>query len=246
MIKKGSNCSRSGNAYELCIYNILKHVTVNGKTFNNQSVSELGGSNSRNDIVCIYNDKPVGIEIKKYNTPDWMQCSLRKDIIKDSWVGSDKCKIPSQCRNIFNDLLNNVKLFDGCIPPFVDKKMTYEEWTKIKSETNQWNDQYFDIPNNTISKMYNIKGCDYIQISEYGLYHLGNDICSFHVPEFIIDQQIRIRTKVHKCTNKTNDLCRLSITASCKPRNIKQLPKSQYSLDDIKKLPVLCIYNDNL
>lgn len=245
-MKKGSNCSISGITYEKQIYNILNRVTINDIKFNDQNILELGGSSSRNDIICKYKNTSFGIEIKKHNTPDWMQCSLKKDIVTGKWTGSNRCKISDQCKKIFDELLDNKNLFNNTIPPFINNKLTYYEWTSIKNKTDLWNDQYFDIPNNTILKLYNLKGCSYIQISEYGLYHLGNDICNFNVPEFIIDQQLRIRIKVHKCSNKINKYCSLSITASCKPKNIKQLNKSSYSLDDINTLPQLCIYNDNL
>ena len=44
-------------------------------------------------------------------------------------------------------------------------------------------------PNDTIKKLYSEKDCNYIQISNKGLYHLGNDICEFNVAEFICEQQ---------------------------------------------------------
>jgi hypothetical protein len=96
---------------------------------------------------------------------------------------------------------------------------------------------YIDIPNDTISKLYKAKGCHYIQISDYGLYHLGEDICDFGVPEFIVDQQIRIRIKVHSRKN-TKGFCHLSVTAACQPKQIKQLTRSKYSLDHVNTLPV--------
>lgn len=61
-------------------------------------------------------------------------------------------------------------------------------------------------------------------------------IYKFNVPEFIIDQELRIRTKIHTTKDK-NGFCSLSVTAACKPKNITRLTKSQYSLDNIKKLP---------
>lgn len=57
----------------------------------------------------------------------------------------------------------------------------------IKNETNDFNDMYIHCSNDIIKKLYSEKKCNYIQISEKGLYHLGNDICNFNVPEFICD-----------------------------------------------------------
>ena len=39
------------------------------------------------------NETDLGIEAKKYNTPDWMQCSIKYNNVIHSWEGSDKCKI---------------------------------------------------------------------------------------------------------------------------------------------------------
>lgn len=84
----------------------------------------------------------------------------------------------------------------------MSRQLTYSKWLLIKKETNKWNDIYFDIPNDTISKLYKLKCCHYIQISNCGLYHLGNDICNFDVPEFNITQEMRIRIKVHQKSTK--------------------------------------------
>jgi hypothetical protein len=228
--KKGAGCSKSGLKYEVKVHEIVSKVTLDGELFNSQLSSELGGSSSRNDLCCINN---IGIEIKKYNTPDWMQCSLK---YTDRWRGSDKCKIPKESRDIFDELLLNINLFGGKIPPFINEKITYEKWCEIKQESSTWNDVYINIPDTTITNLYKNKGCQYIQISEYGLYHLGCDIYNFDVPKFIVEQQIRIRIKVHSTKNK-NGFCSLSVTAACQPKNIKNLTKSLYSLDDINKLP---------
>mgnify|MGYP000982339924 CR=1 FL=1 len=100
----------------------------------------------------------------------------------------------------------------------------------------KWNDVYLDVPNDTINKLYSFKGCHYMQISDYGLYYLQDDICEFDVPKIDVEQEMRIRVKVHqRVTNK--GFCALSVTASCKPKKIKNLIHSDYSLDDIKKLP---------
>ena len=81
---------------------------------------------------------------------------------------------------------------------------------------------YIDCPDDTIKQLYSKKGCAYIQISDKGLYSLGNDICEFNVPEFICEQQLRIRTKIH--TRKNNKgFCKLSVNIACLPKNIKNL-----------------------
>ena len=241
-IKKGRQCSVEGNKYEKHIYQNVKYSKLNNKFFNTQQITDLAGSSSKNDIECNFNEIcDIGIEIKKSNTPDWMQCSLKYNKIKKIWEGSKRSKIPAQCKEEFNKLVNNLNIYDNEIPPFFQRKLTHEEWLNIKKETTQWNDTYLPIPNDTINKLYSIKKCYYIQISDYGLYHLGNDICGFGVPEFKIEQQIRIRIKVHHRKTKKG-YCSLSVTAACQPININNLKKSNYSLDDITKLPDNLLY----
>jgi hypothetical protein len=138
-------------------------------------------------------------------------------------------------------MIENIKLFNEKIPPFILKNITYEEWKIIKKESIDFKDIYIDCPNDTIIKLYKEKNCKYIQISEYGLYYLEEDICNFGVPQFICDQHLRIRIKIHnKCT--TRGFCSLSVTILCKPKCIKKLSKSIYSLDNINKLPLQLIY----
>jgi len=157
------------------------------------------------------------------------------------YITSSKNKIPDKSKLIFDNLLRNKIIFNNKPPPFINKNITHEEWIKLKKESNNINDMYFDCNNDTIKNLYSNKGCYYIQISDKGLYHLGEDICNFNVPEFICEQEIRIRTKVH--SKKTvKGFCNLSVTMSCKPKCIKNLKTSSYSLDIIGNLPINLIY----
>lgn len=242
-LPKGSQCSVSGHNYEKKIHNICKKCDFNNKPFNTQKDEELAGCSSKNDIECNFiEEKDIGIEIKKSNAPDWMQCSIKYNNKTKKWEATKKGKIPIKCRALFNKLINNINLYDGEIPPFMEKSITHEEWINIKKETNKWNDKYITIPSDSISRLYQENGCNYIQISDgYGLYHLGKDICDFGVPLFNIEQQIRIRTKIHTRKNKKGFCC-LSVTIACQPKDIKKLSPSKYSLDNKDKLPPLLIY----
>ena len=232
------NSSINGKKYELDIYNIVKNCLINDKYFNTQDKKDLGGCNNKNDIECNYIiDRDIPIEIKKFNSPDWMQCSLKYDNINNKWIGSLNNKIPENAKNIFQNLISSIILFNGKIPPFINNNITHNEWIKIKKETTDFNDIYIDCPNDTIKNLYNSKGCIYIQISNKGLYHLGNDVCNFNVPEFICEQQLRIRTKIHTRKNK-DGYCKLSVIIACQPKNIKILENSKYSLDNYSKLPI--------
>jgi len=228
--------------YELQVYNIVNKCKLNGKKFNTQNINELGGCSSRNDIECnMYKKKDIQIEIKKMKSPDWMQCSLKYDNVNNKWIGSIKNKIPDESKKIFEKIISKNILFNHKIPPFMLKDITHEQWLKIKKETNDFNDTYIDCPNDTIKHLYSEKSCIYIQISDKGLYHLGNDICNFKVPEFICEQQLRIRTKIHTKKN-SKGFCKLSVTAACQPKYIKKMVDSKYSLDNYLKLPNNLIY----
>lgn len=237
MAERGSGCSVQGKNYERKVHSIVKMCKLNGILFNTQACDELGGCGSKNDIVCNLNTLgDIPIEIKKLKTPDWMQCSLKYDNLNNKWIGSSYNKIPENSKKIFENLVSTHTLFNGKIPPFMINDLTHEEWIKIKNETTDFKDIYLDCPNDTIQKLYYEKGCVYIQISDKGLYHLGNDLCGFNVPMFSCEQQLRVRTKIH--TRKNNKgFCQLSVTVACQPKHITDLVNSLYSLDDYTKLP---------
>ena len=247
-INKGAGCSRSGNNYEKKVWNFCKNCKWIGaeRWFNTQSISQLAGSGAGNDIECNYlesNDVPI--EIKR-PTPDWMQCSIEYSTC-GKWQGKQNSKIPEKCRDVFNNILYNNVLYNGDVPPFMTSKITHDEWCKIKSESNKWDDFYIEIPSDTIRKLYHLKGCKYIQIDGYGLYKLDDDVCNFDVPLFDIAQRMRIRTKIHSKKN-SKGFCTLSVTAACQPVRLKDLVKSKYSLDDKDKIPAQLEYvlsNDN-
>jgi len=246
--KKGSRCSISGKKYELAVYNIVKKTKLNGIEFNTQKESELGGCSSKNDIECNMKEaqaRDISVEIKKRKTPDWMQCSLKYDDTDKKWIGSKRNKIPEASKKVFEEFIASITLFNGKIPPFMLKNITHEEWVKIKRETTDFNDVYIDCPSDTIMKLYGKKGCSYIQISDKGLYHLGNDICNFKVPAFVCDQQLRVRTKIHKTKNKKG-FCDLSVTVACQPKNLNSLASSEFSLDNQMKLPTNLVYDENM
>jgi hypothetical protein len=172
-----------------------------------------------------------------------MQCSLKYDNTNKKWIGSSKNKIPDASKRVFEEIISNITLFNGKIPPFMLKDITHEEWINIKNETTDFKDIYINCSSDTIMKLYSKKCCSYIQISEKGLYHLGNDICDFKVPAFICDQRLRVRTKIHERKNKKG-FCKLSVTIACQPKNINNLVNSKYSLDNQMTLPNNLVYED--
>jgi hypothetical protein len=239
-VKRGAGCSVEGNRYEKQIHDIVcKCRLPNGLYFNTQTSEQLGGSNSTNDIECNWeSEKDVPIEIKKMKTPDWMQCSLKFDETQNKWIASSKNKIPDGSKHIFELFVENKKneIFNGKIPPFMTHDITHSEWVQIKKNTTDFNDVYMDCPGDTIQRLYSAKNCKYIQVSGKGLYHLGEDVCGFGVPQFVCEQEFRFRTKIH-ATSNSRGFCSLSVIIACKPKNIVVLEKSIYSLDDVMQLP---------
>ena len=137
-------------------------------------------------------------------------------------------------------------VFNGTIPQL--KNIKYTDWVQKK---HLFRDEYYECPDSTIARLYSAKGCDYIQISGKGLYHLGTDSALFGVPLFSCKQKFRVRIKVHGRFN-SKGFATLSPILSCIPCNIKNLEPSPYSLDDMNKIPpqlVLydsCRHDDNL
>jgi len=237
MLSKGRKCALNGKLYEKKVSDVISKCFLHSKPFHTHL--NVAGCCSEIDVLCNFKgERDIGIEIKKSKAPDWQQCKLAFDKERGKWIPAVKDCNKKDYHYIFEELLENCNLYNGCIPPFMEQSLTHEQWKKIKASTTQWNDFYFDIPNDTIAKMYHSKGCHYIQVgNDYGLYHLGDDICNFNVPAFLVPQQIRIRTKVHTRKNK-NGYCSLSVMAACQPKNIKLLPKSPFSLDKRNKLPM--------
>jgi hypothetical protein len=220
----------NGKLYEEKIWKVCNKIKLNNKKFCTMKKNKLGCDH---DIICNNIKKnDLFIEIKKQNTPDWMQLSIKPDK-NGVWKSQGKNKIPKQSKKLLEKLIKKYKIFNSRIPPFFYKNITHAEWKTIKKNTCDFNDMYIACPNNTIAKLYKYKKCSYIQISKYGLYHLGKDICKFNVPYFTCKQVLRIRTKIHTKCNK-NGYIRASVIISPRPYIQK---KSRYTLDNFSFLP---------
>jgi len=234
---KGKLCSVSGKKYESEVLDICKKIYYGeNKPFSEQET--ITGTSNDIDIKCKYEDISVGIEVKVGHSPDWSQMSIIKE--NNVWKSNKKTKSSDKIKIVFNSLLIGKELFNGKIPPFLTKNIKHESWKNIKKNDKSFKDMYFDVPNDTINNLYFLKGCSYIQISNFGLYHLFEDICDLGTPKFICEQEMRIRTKIHrrKCIVKDGEYMSASITASIKPKNIKkELKKSNVSLDKNTLIP---------
>jgi hypothetical protein len=237
---------KSGKKYELLIWNITSQcVYVHDEKqypFNIQSEKELGGSSANHDLLCSYfgNNNNVEIEIKRHKTPDWMQCSLYYDKDSKKWrPKKEHNKIPNAAIDMYEDILDKYQSDNTIFKTDLDltKKRTMETWREEKKD---FKDVYFQVPNDFISKLYSSKGCKYIQISDFGLYHLQDDVCNFGTKLFDTPSMVRIRVKYHK-TNKDGSV-QLSVMISACPIKISLLKKSNISFDNNKKLPEQLIF----
>jgi len=250
---KGALCSVRGKQYEVLNWNIMSKCWFQEERtgeddsrnvpFCTQPLSELGGSSCNFDLVGNFRGLcNVPIEVKKVRALDYVQMSLK--FVDNKWSGSARSKLPPECVAIFESFLKSATfpvLFGGVVPPFMVSPITHAEWVRAKSNTPDFNDKYVDCPDDTIKELYRAKGCKYIQISSKGLFHLGDDMCGFGVPEFLCPQRFRIRTKIHKRTLRSG-YCDLSVTISCQPRDLKVLEASPFSLDNASTLPSNLIF----
>lgn len=227
-----------GRIYEKKVYHVCKQlISTHGVRFCTLQEEELGGTTSQKDLECnFYTNRDVGIEIKKYKAPDWMQLSIYPNTEKQQWTSKGLSKIPKKAQRLLEDLLKGKHLYLKD-PPFLQEYITYEEWLEHKSD---FADMYLSCPPTTIAELYKSKGCQYIQVSKYGLYHTGVDTCSFGVPYFQCPQRLRIRIKIHKTRvsyGKNKGKMIASVIVSPQPVLPYQLEKSPYSLDNIHCLP---------
>lgn len=85
--------------------------------------------------------------------------------------------------------------FNGRIPSFLSSKITYEEWLEEKE---YFHDESYIIKNSSfITEYYSSQGSQYIHFEDKGLFHTGNDVLQWGVPEFKCDIKVRIRCKQH-------------------------------------------------
>ena len=204
--------------------------SINGKKYELQVYNIVKNSKLNKNNFNTQNEDELGGCSSKND----IECNMNSE--RDISIEIKKSKTPDwmQCSLKYDDI--NKKWIGST-------KNVFEEWINIKKETTDYNDIYIDCPNDTIMKLYSEKGCSYIQISEKGLYHLGDDICDFKVPIFICEQRLRIRTKIHEKKNKKG-FCKLSVTIACQPKNINKLINSDYSLDNQMKLPINLVYDN--
>jgi len=236
-VVRGSQCSVSGAIYEEKIAAVCRkvkspHMVVPLCT---HMIGCSAGSGPEIDIKLNWKAPgDIGVEAKR-PTPDWMQMKLIKGAT-GAWVGVKNPKIPASAQRLFEQIIGRRVLYNGKTPPFLMRKITHADWLLAKAAEPDFKDEYISCEQETISNLYKLKGCQYIQVSGKGLYHTGEDTCGFGVPYFKCTQRIRIRIKVHSRSG-AGGFASLSITAAAQPVNLKEVVASPFSLDTLEKVP---------
>ena len=170
------------------------------------------------------------------------------------WVASEGCKC-SYAGNIFAEVLNT-NADKVTLAPLVKTKLTlneYDEWKahkttcKHRAETDAtFIDPTKDVSlplgneanchgNHFAADAYRHKGCAYVQIKGWGMYHTGEDVCGFGVPLLEFPTKLRFRVKSHG-RNKHKTHYGLSNMATARATR-KPCTRSPFSLDDITRFP---------
>jgi len=238
--RKGAKCSESGAKYELRVWKVCKELYYDEKPFCVISKSELAGSSTGHDIKCLFDDETIPIEIKKSGASDWSQVSIDVEDGKWSTKRTNRTKAEEEVQDIFDGYLECEDIFNGKLPPPVYENWLHPDWVEYKKEHPEFEDHYIrDCPDDLISVVHAAKGIEYIQISDYGLYHTGKNICGFSVPKFVHKSQIRVRTKINYREDPRTGFMRMSVVAAVQPFSLKgsTLEPSPYSLDHVNKTP---------
>tara|TARA_R110001592_G_scaffold51_2_gene285 strand:+ start:7807 stop:8640 length:834 start_codon:yes stop_codon:yes gene_type:complete len=232
--------AEAGLAYEMVVHSVISKCLYKGELFCTQSVKDLGGSSSENDLKCNFG---VNIEAKKYPNPDWTQIKL-ENCDGLNWVCGEGKRLHPEVRTEFARALPKgtlCTLWDGKVPSFAKNPITHDQWLEEKES---FKDEYRTCESSQISSFYKKKGSAYIQVQKKGLFHTGKDVLDFGVPYFECPQRFRIRPKVHKRGDPGCN-ANLSVTAACQPEGKIEI-NSPYSLDDPSKLPPSLVYDHNL
>ena len=184
-----------GDIYEDKIHKILIK-----KNFINKESSRAGASD-RADIEVIYNNKNIRIEVKADENADYGQKSIKWSKEKGwTWAKSDKV----------TKFYEEIKIIENYInKKFIPRKFTKER-LKITQADKSYDQKNFEkpkieIPLETLFNYYKIKNVYYIQLENYGFYHLSEDKLNLNTKMFDGKMVLRLRAKtIHSKDKKGN------------------------------------------
>ncbi len=185
---KGYN---KGDEYEDKITKILKYKKILPKDY------KRAGASDKTDINFEYDDKKYNIEIKADKNADYGQKFLNWEKNCWTWVKDDNVTKMYKSMNIIENYIDkNFKPIryskDKLLITEKDKKYDQDHFEKPDIE----------LPLNTLFEYYAEKNCYYMQLENYGLYHLKNDINNLGVPKFDGRISLRLRAKTIYSTGR--------------------------------------------
>lgn len=197
-----------GIYYEMQIHNIMRKCEISGRAFNTQNREDITTCAYDNDLQCNYQRiGDIGIEIKTGYTPSWISSALNRE--KYTWDITSQSEHRSATKWYFRELIR-------------EERIEHDSIDRIR---------YIPAENNTINRLFLSRKCHYIQIKDFGLYHLGQDICGFGTPKL----DMKCLVKVDNFTRR--DGSKKVAIACCPMYGNLRIEPSPYSLDDITRLP---------
>ena len=187
--------SNKGKEYENKIFRLCDEQ---GCIF--PGTSNAGGGSGA-DICLTHNNEPLNIECKSAGA-DWGQQSLKYSNNAWSWTNEDETTKYFDSINII-DQIDKDFIPKNTAPPNLTSRQWSKEKEKIIGIDEKNHDQkgfdkaHIPLTLEPLTKFYNSKDCYYLQVSQYGLYHLGEDKYELGTPEFDGTIDFRFRAKMH-------------------------------------------------
>ena len=181
-----------GDKYEDKIANILIDKKILPKNY------MRAGASDKTDIDFIHKNQNLNIEIKADENADYGQKYLKWDK-KNKWFWVKKDNV--------TEMYKEMKIIDTYIKSsFIPRRFTINS-QKItlgdkKYDQHQFERPEIEIPLKTLFEYYKQKNCYYIQIQNYGFYHLQKDTNSLGTKQFDGIIKLRLRAKTINSTKK--------------------------------------------
>jgi hypothetical protein len=211
-IKIGGKTDRIISGELAKIKPIISGIEYEKRVSTRLGISNIAGASSKIDVYD--KDREINIECKTKNAFEGGQISL--GVKENNYIFPENEK-----GDLFKKLLNLHTPFDGRIPSFKNGDKSFETW---KREKDYFKSYMLECDSTSISEYYKLKGVDYIQIEEKGLYHTGKDIHNYGIPFFEPKTKIRIRCKQHSSSSMPSSIM-LSLNF-----NKRSLPLSKFSI----------------
>jgi len=195
-MSRGSISLRSGVAWEKLCSEKMKQLLYNGCAI---SVGSTAGGGRGQDIPTLISNMQIGWEAKNKGAFEGGGTTL--------YEVDGRLTVPNKY-----PLLQS--LFGNHVP-----------WGRVPAKGEMIEDDYLDVPADSLAKYYLNKGSTYVIVEDKGVYHTGIDLLNLGVP-YITVCGMRLRTRVTK--HKKNGVPTDVSTAIVFPR--RNLESSKFCL----------------